>query len=122
MVKAFQVQLLTWLAALAVFGAIARPTFDTLLFAAAFALGTVLLRLREDGGGARGRVIGEALGVLVAFGAAAARACLPTIALVPARLDARTLLLSAIVPATSVLFAAIAVLRGRRARSRRLDV
>ena len=46
--RSLQLQILTWLAGLAVVGAIARPSADAGLFAAAFVLGTALLRVRES--------------------------------------------------------------------------
>ena len=139
MLRSLQLQLLTWLASLAVVGMIAKPTLDTGLFAVAFALGTALLRIREHMmakeevprreslfGNAIGlksrrdlRIFGEALGAAVAWTAVAARFHWQQVALVPARLDVATLSLAAIVPSTVLLFAAITPLRARRARTRR---
>ena len=139
MLRSLQLQLLTWLAALAVVGMIVKPTLDTGLFAVAFALGTALLRIREhmktkdevprresQFGNAIGlksrrdtRILGEALGAALAWLAVGARFHWREVALVPARLDVATLTLSALVPSTVLLFAAMTALRARRACARR---
>jgi hypothetical protein len=139
LLRSLQLQLLTWLAALAVVGMIVKPTLDTGLFAVAFALGTALLRIREhmkakdevprresQFGNAIGlksrrdtRIFGEALGAALAWCAVAARFRFAHVALVPARLDVATLALAAIVPSTMLLFGALTALRARRARTRR---
>lgn len=40
MQRSLQVQILSWLAALSILGAAIRPSFDTILFATAFVVGT----------------------------------------------------------------------------------
>ena len=139
MLRSLQLQLLTWLASLAVVGMIVKPTLDTGLFAVAFALGTALLRIREHMktkdevprreslfGNAVGlksrrdlRIFGEAAGAALAWMAVFARLHWQQVALVPARLDVATLSLAAIVPSTVLVFAAVTALRARRARTRR---
>ena len=139
MLRSLQLQLLTWLASLAVIGMIAKPTLDTGLFAVAFALGTVLLRMREhmkakeevprresQFGNAVGlasrrdlRIFGEAIGAALAWAAVGARFHWQQGALVPSRIDVPTLSLAALVPSTVLVLAAITALRARRARTRR---
>lgn len=138
--RTLQLQILTWFAAMAVIGAIARPSLDTGLFAGAFVVGTVLLRIRESWKWAEQsqkrsslfgratlpeirdrRVIGDALGVALAWGAALIRLKFPQIAHLPDRLDASTLILAATVPSAALVLRIVNAVR-RRARLRRLDV
>jgi hypothetical protein len=139
LVRSLQLQLLTWLASLAVIGMIARPTLDHGLFAVAFALGTALLRIREHMkakdeaprreslfGNATGlqsrrdlRIFGDAIGAALAWAAVGARHHWNATTLVPARIDVAALTLAALVPSTALLFAALSALRARRARMRR---
>ena len=132
MTRSLQLQLLAWLAALAAIGAVAKPNLDTLLFAVAFGLGTCLLRAREywreDRLRPRDRIVGETFGAMVAWGAALGRHAMPDLSRVPARLDAPTLVLAAIIPSVILLLRAIFAVRTwramkafERARERELD-
>jgi hypothetical protein len=132
--RSFQLQILTWLAGLAVVGALARPSLDTTLFAAAFVLGTALLRVRESWRWAelvqKGRAfsprvrdprwLGDALGAAIAWSAAVTRARVPHVAWLPDRLDTATLALAAVFPTVTLLLRVVNAMR-RRARLRRLD-
>ena len=138
--RSLQLQLLSWLAGMALVGAIARPSVDAGLFAAAFVLGVSLLRVREswrwaelvegrragaDRSSAPGvrdrRVLGDLIGACVAWGAVVARAKLPHLGVLPERLDAPTLAIAAAVPSTVLVLRVANAIR-RRARLRRLDV
>ena len=144
MTRSLQLQVLTWLAALSVLGAMGKSTVDTWLFAAAFALGTVLLRVREgwkhaELAGKRDslwgqsltpevrdlRALGESLGALLAWGAALARMHWPHVVHVPERLGVGTLVMAAIVPTLALLMRVVDTLRSRArraARRRELDL
>ena len=136
--RTFQLQILSWLAAMSVVGALARPSMDAALFAAAFAFGTVLLRVRESWKWAEIfqrrssvfgratlpevrdlRVIGDALGVVVAWAAVVARKQWPHLPHVPERLDVGTFVLAATVPSATLLLRVVNAAR-RRARLRKL--
>lgn len=137
--RALQLQILTWLAGIAVVGAIARPSLDGALFAGAFVVGTALLRVRESwkwaemaanrsSALARGtlpdvrdrRVLGDSIGVIVAWSAAVARMHWPSVAHLPNRLDVGTLVLAATLPSAALLLRIVNAVR-RRARLRGLD-
>ncbi len=122
--KSLQLQVLSWLAGLATLGAALKPTFDTLLFAAAFVLGSILMHVRErleriegEPKNAAHETIGKLLGVALAWGLVAARAftALP----LPARMSAAVLIAAAVVPTGIVAVEAILTMRNaRRVRSR----
>ena len=144
MIRSLQLQVLTWLAALAVLGAMGKSTLDTWLFAAAFVLGTLLLRVREgwkhaELAGKRSspwresvapdirdlRGLGESLGVMLAWGAALTRMHWSHDAQVPERLAVGTLVMAAIVPSLVLLTRVVDSLRSRArhaARRRELDL
>ena len=132
--RSLQLQLLAWLAALAAIGAVEKPNLDTLLFAVAFVLGTGLMRAREhwkqdeERMRARDRLPGEAIATAIAWGAALLRSLAPEILHVPARLNAPTLALAAVIPSSLLLVRMYSALRTWRAtkaferqRERELD-
>lgn len=131
MTRSLQLQLLTWLAALSVVGAILRPSTDTALFAGAFALGTLMFQIRDrmappserEPISRRARISGEAIGVAIALGAAFARMAWPAASLIPPRIDVGVLALAAIVPSMVLLADVATALRAMlRSRAARLDV
>jgi hypothetical protein len=133
--RSLQLQLLGWLAALAVVGAIATPSTDAGLFAATFVVGAALLRVRESWrweehverrrGSMRGlrdrRWMGDVLGASFAWSVVFARARFSGVSWIPRRLDIGTLVLAAAIPSVVVLLRVVNAAR-RRARLRRLDV
>lgn len=99
--RSTQLQVLSWLAALASLGAATKPTFDTILFATAFVFGTLLMHVRERLEGpkpAAPRIAGTLLGGLIAWGFVAIRHFTAVGARFPARLSTAMLIAAAVVP------------------------
>lgn len=97
--RSLQLQVLSWLAALATLGAATKPTFDTLLFATAFIFGTLLMHVRErleDKVGKTPRLVGHALGAAFVWGVVALRH-LSTLKF-PPRMSVAMLIAAAVVP------------------------
>jgi len=96
-----QLQVLSWLAALASLGAATKPTFDTILFATAFVFGTLLMHVRDRIDGPKPvmpRIAGALLGALIAWGFVAVRHFTAIGALFPARMSTAMLIAAAVVP------------------------
>lgn len=114
--RSLQLQVLSWLAALASLGAATRPTFDTILFAVAFAFGTLLMHVRErleEKQPLGPMLTGRALGAMFAWGAVAIRHFAPLIEF-PVRMTVPVLIAAAVIP-TGILFVESALsLRARR--------
>jgi hypothetical protein len=123
--RSLQLQILSWLAALATLGAAMRPTFDTILFAVAFVFGGLLMHVRERferTGPLKPILIGKALGVVVAWSAVLIRAFTPLGALAPAKMSPAVLVAIAVIP-TGIFLVEVALVlleRGRRERGRRI--
>jgi hypothetical protein len=119
MQRSLQLQVLSFLAALAALGAALRPTTDTLLFAAAFVFGTLLMQVRDRMSGRRdGKLgaLGMAVGAALPWAFAAARAWSTIGSHLPARLTPAVIVAAAIVP-TGILFVdAVRALRAPRTR------
>ncbi|MBI2389214.1 MAG: hypothetical protein HYV09_06320 [Deltaproteobacteria bacterium] len=119
--RSLQIQVLSWLAALATLGAATRPTFDTILFATAFVFGTLLMHVRErlePKGAPSGRAIGRVLGVVFAWGAVALRHFSSLGAKFPPRLSTAMLIAAAVIPTGIALIEGTLALLSRRARAR----
>lgn len=122
--RSLQLQILSFLAALAALGAIAKPNIDTGLFACAFVLGTMLMQARdrvfggETGKAAerRGHIVGEMVGVIAAWGMALLRSTKWIAAHVPPRLTLTALIMAATVPSAIFVVGRVASLRARRRR------
>lgn len=98
--RSLQLQVLSWLAALATLGAATKPTFDTILFATAFVFGTLLMHVRERLEGKQStlpHLSGRALGALFAWGVVALRHFAPMVRL-PARMSVAMLIAAAVIP------------------------
>jgi hypothetical protein len=117
MQRSLQLQILSFFAALAALGAALKPTTDTLLFAAAFVLGTLLMQVRDRMAGRRdGKLgaLGMTLGALLPWGFAALRAWTSLGSHLPARLSTSAIIAAAVVP-TGILFVdAVRALRAPR--------
>ena len=120
--RTFQLQLLSWLAALGTLGAHAKGTLDASLFAAAVVLGTLLLLARErlisPPIGRRARLAGELLGVLAAWGALVVFRAPGLAARFPPKLGASALVFAAMVPTMIFVLGRVAAVRGAIRRSR----
>lgn len=123
MQRSLQLQLLSFLAGLSTLGAVAHPTFDTILFATAFVFGTLLLHVRERLEHRRGTTmgaIGKVIGAALPWGLAALRAWSPMVSSkFPPRLTAAMLVAAAIVPTGILLVDAMLAMRGARGRRER---
>lgn len=98
--RSIQLQVLSWLAALATLGAATKPTFDTILFATAFVFGTLLMHVRERLEGKLPlipRLSGRAVGALIAWGVVALRHY-ATVIRFPNRLSVSMLIAAAVIP------------------------
>lgn len=128
MQRTIQIQVLSWLAALATLGAAVHPTFDTILFAVAFVFGALVLHVRERlvGETPFARVLaGQVVGAAMAWALVALRAFTAIGARFPAKLSAAMLVAAAVVPTGIVLVElALAASRrvGRRVAARRTRV
>ena len=116
--RSLQLQVLSWLAALATLGAATKPTFDTILFATAFVFGTLLMHVRERMEGklaAVPRLSGRALGALFAWGIVALHHYAPMIKF-PNRMSVAMLIAAAVIPTGIFLIeTALSVFARRRA-------
>ncbi|MGZ5969548.1 MAG: hypothetical protein ACXWP4_17870 [Polyangiales bacterium] len=116
MQRSLQLQILSFLAALATLGAALRPTFDTLLFAVAFVFGTLLMqvrdRLEKRREGTLG-MLGKVLGAALPWAFAATRAWSHVGSRLPARLTPSVIVAAAVVPTGIFLFDAIRALLNR---------
>jgi hypothetical protein len=124
--RSIQLQVLSWLAALASLGAAAKPSFDTILFATAFVFGTLLMHVRErleDGPKpAAPRIAGRVVGALIAWGFVAVRHFTVIGARFPARLSTPMLIAAAVVPTGIFLIeGALTLVARRRALSSRAN-
>jgi hypothetical protein len=98
--RSLQIQVLSWLAALATLGAATKPTFDTLLFAAAFVLGTLLMHVRDRLEGKPQTIphlTGRAFGAVFAWAVVALRHFAPMIKF-PPRMTVAMLIAAAVIP------------------------
>lgn len=123
--RSLQVQILSWLAALATLGAATRPTFDTILFATAFVVGTLMMHVRERlehpetrKASQVGRAFGRVLGASAAWGAVALRHYSALGHRFPTRLSTAMLIAAAVVPTGIALVEGALALIARRARPR----
>jgi len=123
--RSLQVQLLSWLAALAILGAAMRPTFDTILFATAFVVGTVMMHVGERlahpetrKASQVGRLAGRLLGASAAWGFVAMRHFTALGHRFPARLSTAVLIAAAVIPTGIALVEGIFMVATRRARPR----
>jgi hypothetical protein len=102
LIRSLQLQLLSWLAALATLGAYTKGTLDAGLFAAAMVLGTLLFQARERLLGApspRGRRwVGDFLGATCAWGVVLLFRTQGAAARFPARLTLAALVVAALIP------------------------
>ncbi len=116
MQRTLQIQLLSWLAALATLGAAVHPTFDTILFAVAFVFGALVLHVRErlvaDVPFVR-MITGQIVGAVIAWGTVAVRAFSSLGARFPERLSAAMLIAAAVVP-TGIVLVELALAASRR--------
>lgn len=98
--RSLQLQVLSWLAALATLGAATKPTFDTILFAAAFVVGTLLMhvreRLEENKIAFKALMSGRVLGAMFAWGVVALRHF--TALRFPPRMSVAMLIAAAVIP------------------------
>ena len=98
--RSLQLQVLSWLAALASLGAATKPTFDTILFATAFVFGTLLMHVRErlEGKQPVGPLLsGRALGAAFAWGVVALHH-FATFVKFPNRMTTSMLIAAAVIP------------------------
>ena len=122
--RSLQLQVLSWLAALASLGAATKPTFDTILFATAFVFGTLLMHVRERMEQGEGKLplgpklTGRALGAAFAWGVVAVRH-FATMVKFPPRMSASMLIAAAVSPTgIFVVETALSVLARRRSPAR----
>lgn len=114
--RSLQTQALTWLAALATIVAVAVPSTDRGLFAAALLLGAVLANAREHVAARRGKlrvVVGDAIGATLAWAFVAARAGTRLGALVPTKLTVGVCVVAAVLPTIAFLMRAGVAARAR---------
>lgn len=114
--RSLQTQALTWLAALATIVAVALPSTDRGLFAAALLLGAVLANAREQIAARRGKLrvlAGDALGAALAWAFVAARADAKLGARMPTRLSVGVCVVAAALPTVALLLRAGTALRAR---------
>ena len=123
MQRSLQVQILSWLAALSILGAAIRPSFDTILFATAFVVGTLMMHVHERlqhpevrRTRALGHAVGRVLGASVAWLAVALLHW--SMVRLPARLTAPMLIAAAVVPTGIVLIEGVSALLARREKVR----
>jgi hypothetical protein len=122
--RALQLQVLSWLAALATLGAASRPNFDTILFAVAFVFGALVLHVRErlfgDTKPLR-TIAGQAIGTALAWSVVSARAVATTRfpSSFPKAMSTALLAASAIVP-TGILVIELVLAGFRRASGKRV--
>jgi hypothetical protein len=121
--RSLQIQVLSWLAALATLGAATKPTFDTILFATAFVFGTLLMHVRERMENVENKIPvapklrGRALGAMFAWGIVAIRHF--TTIHFPVRLSVSMLIAAAVIPTgIFVVEAALSLFAKRRAPAR----
>lgn len=126
--RSLQVQILSWLAALATLGAATRPTFDTILFATAFVVGTLMMHVRErlehpETRHAQrfGHLAGRVLGASAAWGVVAVRHFTTLGQRFPHRLSTPMLIAAAVIPTGIIVIEAAGTffLRGKKVRPAR---
>ena len=125
MQRSLQVQILAWLAALSILGAATRPSFDTILFATAFVVGTLMMSVRERLKPAESRTIGQPkhlvgriLGASLAWAAVGMRHGTSLSASFPTRLSTSMLIAAAVIPSGIVVLEGVLMLLARREKSR----
>ncbi len=114
--RSLQLQVLSWLAALATLGAATKPTFDTILFATAFVFGTLLMHVRERLEGKQSTVAhlgGRALGAVFAWGVVALHHFAPMVRF-PTRMTVPMLIAAAVIPTGVFVIEAGLMLLSRR--------
>lgn len=119
MQRSLQLQILSFFAALAALGAAMKPTTDTLLFAAAFVLGTLLMQVRDRMAGRRdGKLgtLGMVIGAMLPWAFAAMRAWSSLAAHLPARLSTSAIIAAAVVPTGILCVDAVQAVRALRGR------
>lgn len=126
--RSLQVQILSWLAALATLGAATHPTFDTILFATAFVVGTLMMHVRErlehpETRRAQrvGHFLGRLLGASAAWAVVVVRHWTTLGQRFPARLSTAMLVAAAVIPTGIVVIEGVQTLltRGKKVRAAR---